>query len=633
MFPLPSKLAPLVALVLLPLAVSAAEWPSFGNDPGGSQYSPLTQLTPRNIRQLRVAWEHRSGDIIRASGLNGTTYEVTPIVIDGRLYYCTPLNKVFALDAETGEELWMFDGTAGDAERLPAPCRGVAYWEAAEPDEGKPCQRRIFKGDNLARLWALDADTGKPCADFGADAGHPGYVSARDFNNHGEGWWIHTSPAAVYENQVIVGSALDDTLPNAQDGITRAFDARTGELLWSFNPIPAALSDRVGGGNAWSTLSVDEARGLVLIPTTSLSTDYLGGFRGSGSEYANAVVALDAVSGEVRWHRQLLRHNLFDYDLPGHPLLVTIRKDGRSREVAIQASKTGDIFVFDRATGEPVFPITDEAAPETSIDGEIKVSSQPRSLAIDSVVPGTLTIDDMFGLTVFDREWCRREFAKSRYDGLYTPPSEQGSIVYPSIRGGPNWGSLAYHPGENLLLVRADSLATRVRLFKPDDPANEPVRTDFPVRSAPVIGTDWWVAVEPFLSPLGVPCNAPPWGTLTAVDMNTGKHRWRIPLGQAGVSGLNVAEESGWGSPGSGGPIVTAGGLVLIAAGMDPRLRGFDIKTGELVWRAGLPAPGMAVPITYEAGGRQFVVIAAGGNAVAGTKLGDTLIAFAIPPR
>ncbi len=624
----------LVSLLLLALPLAAQDWPAFGNDPGGSQYSSLKQLDRDNVRKLKPAWQHRSGDLIDAPGLAGTNYEVTPIKVNDRLYYCTPLNKVFALDPASGEELWRFDGYAqvDKDEQITGACRGVSYWAAAQAIADSACQRRIFKGDMLGRLWALDADSGLPCEDFGSVAGHAGYVdTAGDFDNRGEGWWSITSPPVVFEDLVIVGSALDDSVANAKDGILRAFDVRSGELRWSFNPVPEALSDTVGGGNAWSLLSVDVERGLIFMPATSLSTDYFGGFRGAGSEYANALIALDARQGKPVWHRQLLRHNLFDYDLPGHALLVSLRQGDRRRDVAIQQTKTGDVFVFDRATGEPVFAIEDQPAPASDVPGETASDTQPRSVGIEAFARQSLSVDDLFGLSLFDQAWCRQEFERRRYDGLFTPPSERGSIIYPSIRGGGNWGGAAFHPDTNTVIVRNDGLATIVELFQPEDPEQQEISTDYANRVLPLRGTAWWVRIRPFLSPLGLPCTPPPWGTLTAIDMSTGKHRWQVPLGQARRAGLNVPASAGWGSPGVGGPIATAGGLVFVAAAMDPRLRALDVSNGLQLWQASLPAPGMAVPMTYLADGRQFVVIAAGGNALAGTELSDALVAFAIP--
>ncbi|RMF97763.1 MAG: pyrroloquinoline quinone-dependent dehydrogenase [Gammaproteobacteria bacterium] len=621
----------LLACCLIAPPLAAGDWPAYGNDPGGSQYSDLRQIDRDNVRRLRQAWEHHSGDRIDAPGLGGTSYEVTPIHANGRLYYCTPLHKVIALDPATGEEQWRFDAraAAADPEMPPGPCRGVAYWESE--NEGA-CARRVFAGDMRGRLWALDADDGQPCTDFGAAGGHPGYVhSDADFDNHGEGWWAITSPPAVYRDLVITGSALDDTVANAKDGILRAFDTRSGELRWAFNPVPAKLSAQTGGGNAWAPLSVDVEHGLLFVPFTSLSTDHFGGLRGAGSPYADAVTALDLADGQVRWQRQLVHHDLFDYDLPSQPLLVSILKDGRRREVAIQVVKTGEIFVFDRANGEPLFPIEERPAPASTVPGEQAAETQPRSTGIQPVLPQALQRDELFGLTLLDREWCRRRFDELRYDGPFTPPDTRGSLIYPSTRGGPNWGSAAYHPGENLLIVRADRLASIVTLFQPDDPAAQPVSTDYSDRLLPLRGTPWWVRVRPFLSPLGVPCTPPPWGTLTAIDMASGKQRWQRELGQARGFGLTLPAATGWGSPSLGGPLVTAGGLVFIAAGMDGHFRALDIVDGRELWHKPLPAPGMAVPMTYMAGGRQFVVIAAGGNASLGTPLGDAIVAFALP--
>ncbi len=624
----------LLSLSLPATQAVADDWPNYGNDPGGSQYSPLSQINRKNVRKLRQVWEHRSGDVIDEPGLAGTNYEVTPIHANDRLYYCTPLNKVFALDPGTGEELWRFDGQAHaeDEEVIPGACRGVAYWAADKPQANLPCQRRIFRGDTAGRLWALDADTGEACADFGQAAGHPGYVAtATDFDNHGEGWWFITSPPAVFADLVIVGSALDDNVANANDGILRAFDARTGELRWSFNPVPEEQSNEVGGGNAWSTLSVDQKQGIVFMPSTSLSTDYFGGFRPAESPYANALIALKASTGEPVWHRQLVRHNLFDYDLPGHALLIKIRVNESLRDVAVQQTKTGEIYVFDRETGEPVFPIEDQPAPSSDVPGEVAAETQPRSVAIDPFSRQSLSSDDLFGLSLFDRAWCRREFANRRYEGLFTPPSEKGSIIYPSIRGGGNWGGAAFHPESNSLIVRSDGLATIVQLFKPEDPDSEPVSTDYMNRSLPLRGTDWWVRIKPFLSPLGVPCTPPPWGSLTAISLASGKQIWQVPLGRVRRFGLELPEATAWGSPGVGGPMVTGGGLVFVAAGLDHHIVALDIDDGMQLWQRSLPAPGMAVPMTYSVDGRQFVVIAAGGNALAGTAVGDSIVAFAIP--
>ena len=619
--------------------VPDAHWPTFGRDPGGSQFSPLGAIHRDNVGDLRVAWTHRSGDFVQDTGFAGTSLEVTPIFVNSTLYYCSPLNRVFALDGETGKQRWVFDPDAPQpdtgepliqADIFHVYCRGVAYWEDVGAEAGGHCKRRIYKGDSRGHVYAMDADTGLPCRDFGARTGHPGYVSHFDHENHGEGFIILSSPPAVVGDLIVVGANVEDVMPNANDGIVRAFHARTGALVWEFNPVPGELRDIVGGGNVWSTISVDPQRRLVFLPTTSLSTDYYGAFRRGGSPLSNAVVALDATSGWIRWHFQIVRHDLFDYDLPGHPLLVTIEKDGQPVDVALQQTKAGEVFVFKRDTGEPVFPIGEYATPASDIPGEQAAVSQPLSSGVDSFAARELTESDMFGLTPLDRNWCRKAFQNSRYDGLYTPPSARGSIIFPSIRGGGNWGGAAFDPRNNLLVVRADNLASRVAVFKPESGSVMEESREYANRILPIAGTPYWVQIRPFLSPLGIPCTPPPWGELTAIDMDTGRTRWRRPMGQARRWGITLPEFLEWGSPMVGGPMITAGGLVFIGAGLDHHIRALDVKTGEQLWKHKLPAPGMAVPMTYQAGGKQYVVIAAGGNSLAETRIRDTLVAFAL---
>ena len=357
--------APFIALLVTVAAGSetavadqAGDWPHFGADLGGSQYSPLARINRFNVAELELAWTHRSGDFEDGE----TSLQVTPIHANGTLYYCTPFNRVFALDPTTGAERWVFDPHAGgpDAEPLiaderePATCRGVAYW-AGKGSEG-PCSKRVYKGDRFGNVFAIDADSGKACEDFGAADGHPGRVSHYDYEGHGDGYRGMTSPPLIVGNLLIAASGSNDGLSNAADGIVRAFDVESGELRWEFNPIPEELRDVTGAANVWSTMSADPVNGLVFLPTTSPSTDYFGGGRRFDIPLSDAVVAVSANSGEPVWSFQTVRHDLFDYDLPGHPLLVEISKGGQRRQVAIQYTKAGFIFVFDRASGVPVFP-------------------------------------------------------------------------------------------------------------------------------------------------------------------------------------------------------------------------------------------------------------------------------------
>jgi quinoprotein glucose dehydrogenase len=609
------------------------DWPSFANDIGGSQYSALSQLTPGNVAGLERAWVHRSGDFIDA-GTDGTALQVTPIHANGLLYYCTPMNRVFALDPSSGEERWVFDphspqpgagGPVTDEEMRPSTCRGVAYWAS---DDDAPCARRIFKGSGAGHVYAIDADTGLSCQDFGAGEDHPGYVSQYDYEAYGEGFRGSGSPPLVVGDVVVSASGSNDGLTNAADGVVRGFDVRTGELLWTFNPIPEGLREKTGAANVWSIMSGDAANGLVFLPTTSPSTDYYGGGRLFDIPFSDAVVALNALSGEVTWSFQTVRHDLFDYDLPGHALLVTIQKDGQARDVAIQQTKMGFLYVFDRLTGEPIFPIEEMTVPASTLPDEVAAPTQPVSPGIAPFAGQLLDRESMIGVTPFDRAWCRARFDEMHYEGMYTPPSTQGTLLFPSALGGGNWGGAAFDAERNLLIIKAENLATRLK-FLPKDLGSEAPR-DYLTR--PLEGTPYRTEGEIFMSPLGIPCTPPPWGTLAAIDMDSGEMRWQIPLGQVKRFGVTVPASFGWGSPNVGGPIITGGGLIFVAATLDEKIRALDVETGDELWQAKLPVTATAMPMTYEgADGRQYVVIAAGGTGRIGTGSSDHLIAFALP--
>jgi quinoprotein glucose dehydrogenase len=610
---------------------SHSDWPAFGNDPGGSQYSALDQISRENVSQLRPAWTHRSGDFIAGQ----TSLQVTPIHANGMLYYCTPLNRVFALDPASGEEIWVFDPRTATVDSEPVrdeeggngTCRGVSYWEGSQ--EPGICERRIFKGESGGYIYGIDADTGLPCEDFGRDKGHPGYVSHFDYEGYGDGFRGMSSPSVVVADMVIAGSGSNDGLTNAADGVVRAFDVRSGEALWTFDPIPEPLRNKTGAANVWSTMSADPGAGLVFLPTTSPSTDYYGGGRLFDIPLSDAVVALHTATGEVAWSFQTVHHDLFDYDLPGHALLVTINKGGRDRDVAIQQTKMGHLFVFDRTTGEPVFPIEERPVPASDLPGETAAPTQPYSPGIATFARQELDRESMFGITPLDRAWCRSQFDELRYEGMYTPPGPKGSLLFPSALGGGNWGGAAYNPEFNLLIIKSENLATRLKLVEqtPGDTLAAPV--DYLTR--PLQGTPYRTEGELFLSPLGIPCTPPPWGTLSAIDMDTGEMRWQIPLGQVKKFGVTIPASWEWGSPNVGGPIVTGGKLIFVAATLDQKIRALDIETGKELWQSDLPVAATAMPMTYESDGRQFVVIAAGGTPRAGTKSSDVIQAFALP--
>ncbi|MEQ8508779.1 MAG: pyrroloquinoline quinone-dependent dehydrogenase [Rhodospirillaceae bacterium] len=631
--------AALISATAVAHAQSGQDWQNFGNDSGGSQYSSLDQITKGNVADLEVAWVHRSGDVKKNP--RGTSLQVVPIQTNGLLYYCTPFNRVFALDPATGEEVWVFDPHAPDAETgkpltdeemFPSTCRGVAYWAAEEPEDGAACQKRVFKGDARGNLWAIDADTGKACMDFGADAGHPGRVTNADYEMYGEGFVGMPSPGAVVGDTVIGATASNDGVQDANDGFVRGWDVRTGELKWEFNPIPQSYRDQSGAANVWSTMSGDQERNLVFLPTTSPSTDYYGGGRRFPIPYATALVAVEADTGGVAWHFQTVRHDLFDYDLVGHPLLVTIQKDGEPREVAVLQTKMGWLFTFDRDTGEPIWPLEEMPAPETNVPEDEAAPTQPIPTLPVAFAGQKINRDDLFGLTPFDKAWCQSEFDKMRYEGLYTPPDFREALLFPSALGGGNWGGAAFDPGSNTLVIKAENLASRLKVVPKGDTADEDVtRIDYLTR--PLKGTPYAVEGEIFMSPLGIPCTPTPWGTLAAIDMNSGQMKWQIPLGQVKRFGITVPASFGWGSPNIGGPIVTGSGLIFIAATMDEKIRAIDLTSGDELWQANLPYMGSSVPMTYMADGRQYVVIAAGGTSRVTENLGDALVAFALPEK
>ncbi|MBL8645412.1 MAG: pyrroloquinoline quinone-dependent dehydrogenase [Rhodospirillaceae bacterium] len=635
------------AMGLPAAAQQRGDWPAFGNDPGGSQYSILDQINTANVRRLKLAWTHRSGDVsARGSATGPTALEAVPIHVNDTLYYCTPFNRVFALDPATGREKWVFDphiGKEGAAALNSNPrragiCRSVAYWQAQAPVAGQACQKRIFKADVFGHVYAIDADTGAPCADFGAADGHPGYVTHADFDSFGTNDASRgaTSGPIVIGDLVVAAAGARDSISDANNGIVRAFDARTGALKWAFDPIPPAHAHDTGAANVWSTMSADPERNLVFVPTTSPSSDYYGANRTYDIPLADATVALSAATGVPVWHFQATHHDLFDFDLPGHPLLVTIRKDGAQIPVAIQQTKQGRVIVLNRDTGAQVFPIEERPVPASDVPGEAAAPTQPFPLSPEPFSRQMLTEDDMWGLTPLDRAWCKAEFRKLRYEGPFTPPSERGTLIFPF--GGGNWGGVAFDPAHNLLIAKGQNLALKVRLIKKTSPdkspsdkptADQPTSED-PLTGTDLVGTPYRAEAGLFVSPLGITCTPPPFGTVTAIDMDTGRVKWQVPLGQTKYWGITAPAALKWGSPNIGGPMVTGGGLVFVGASMDARLRALDVQTGAELWQADLPAPGMAVPMTYMSGGKQFVVMAAGGNSRVSPDISDALMAFTL---
>jgi quinoprotein glucose dehydrogenase len=627
----------------VPAGGPVAEWPYYGGDPGGKRYSPLNQIDRGNVGDLHVAWVYHTHDVSHGeNGRQKSSFEGTPIVVDGTLYLSTAFNRVVALDPETGAERWSFDPKidqkANYADGLLN--RGVATWLDATAPAGAACKRRIYIATIDARLISVDAATGKPCADFG-NAGQVDLTNGIHIDYRGE--YEETSPPAVIDDLVVVGSGIsDNNRARMPSGVVRAFDTRTGALRWSWNPIPQDPKDpafatwqtgvdQTGAGNAWSILSADPDRHLVFVPTGSPSPDYYGGLRKGNNLYADSVVALHSRTGEMAWGYQLVHHNLWDYDTVTQPTLVTLHRNGEEVPALLEGTKMGMLFILNRENGVPFFPVQERPVPQTDVPGEQTSPTQPFPVRPPPLVPQSLTADDAWGLTPWDRNACRKRIAGLRSEGIYTPPSLTGSLQVPGNAGGMEWGSLAVDPVRQLAITNTNRVPFEVHLYPRSQLAA--ARKAHPhAEIARMLGTPYIMSREPLFSPLGVPCNAPPWGALAAVDLQAGTIKWQAPLGAtAEIHSLRLAVH--WGTPNMGGPLVTAGGLVFIAAAWDRDFRAFDVETGKELWNFRLPASANATPMTYRLrpDGRQFVVIAAGGHGKLGSKLGDAVMAFTLP--
>jgi quinoprotein glucose dehydrogenase len=635
-------------LALITLALSAAgaaraqspaqagDWGAYGRDAGGTRFSPLAQIDTANVSRLKLAWVYRTGDLLRSRG----RFEATPLVLDGLLYVSTPLGRVSALDPATGAERWTYDPRVDLARDYgDFANRGVSAWSDPGAGAGAACARRLYVATVDARLIALDGATGRPCAGFG----NGGTVNLGvDLLNAPAypGEYEVTSPPAVIGGLVVVGSSIsDNNRTQAPSGVVRAYDARTGAERWRWDPIPrrpgdpgydtwrGATAHRTGAANAWSVLSADSALGLVFVPVGSASPDFYGGERLGRNLYANSVVALRAKSGQVAWSFQVVHHDLWDYDVPAQPVAFTLRRDGHPVPALAVATKMGHLFILDRRTGRPLVPVTELPVPRSGALGEAPWPTQPFPPPAYRFAAESLSASQAFGLTPAGRTACESRISSLDYRGIFTPSSLRGAVHFPGHLGGFNWSGVSVDEAAGLLvapvnqigmvvtLVPRDSVHA-VRMAHPGAEVNTQSGAPFGMMREVLIGSD------------RTPCTPPPWGELVGFDLARGTTRWRVPLGN--LTGL---EGRGYGSPSLGGVLLTRGGLGFVAGTLDRHLRAFDLATGRELWSAPLPVAGHALPMTYMAGGREYVAIAAGGHdrlTLGPPSLGDYLLVYAL---
>jgi quinoprotein glucose dehydrogenase len=615
-------------LLLAPLAVGAdLGWGTYGGDAGGTRYSPLTSVTPATVASLRVAWSYHTHALTPETGLNEkAAFEATPILVGDTLYFSTPFNQIIALDPASGAEKWTYDPHVSRSQDHPeVSSRGVAAWTDTRALDSAPCTLRIFEGTIDGRLVGVDGKTGTPCATFGI-AGTIDLTRGVGYGPEFRGSYQVTSAPTVVGDLVVTGSSIGDNgAVDMPRGVVRAYDARTGALRWTWNPIPWAEKQQVrtGAANAWSTFAADPTRDLVFIPTGSASPDYYGGARPGDNRWANAVVALHASTGAFVWGFQVVHHDLWDYDVASQPTLI----DFRGRPAVAVTTKIGHVFVLDRLTGKPLHAVDERRVPTSDIAGEEASPTQPVP-AWSPMVPQRLTAADAWGATPEARQWCRQRIESLRNDGLFTPVSVRGTIAFPGNIGGVNWGGAAWDPVRNVLIANTNRVAAVMKLLRRDEmqiaiDRRRETETAWGGEFALQRATPYAMYREWLVAPTGQPCNPPPWGALVAFDLTTGGLRWESPLGVMG---------SGWpaGSISFGGPMATAGGLVFTAAALDPHLRAFDTDTGKELWSVELPASAQSTPMTYEWHGKQYIVICAGGHGKMKSKMGDSVVAFTL---
>ncbi|KTI52965.1 glucose dehydrogenase [Enterobacter hormaechei subsp. xiangfangensis] len=617
-----------------PLVPGSPNWDSFHGQLNAQKYSPLTQITADNVGKLTKVWEFHTGDVSDGKGdTPATVWSATPIFANDTLYIGTPFDRLIALDPGTGKEKWHYD-TKSSRKALTQPVlknRGVSYWQAKNPVSGEACQKMVYMGTVDGKLFALDADSGKPCSGFANN----GVLDLNQWNTVNAKYPLSVlQPPTVVGNHLLVGWAGKDwAYAEAPPGTVFSVNAQTGKLEWTFEAIPAEIRKRTGTANVWTHMSADEANGLVYLPVSSPSPNYWGGNRVDAIPLGTSTTALDINTGKVVWSRQWVHHDVWDYDINSAPTLMDITVDGKQIPALIQATKQGFLFVVNRLTGEDVWPIEERPVPQGdgSVQGEVLSPTQPfptkpAPLLDQSKKPEIWKLADIVG-----GGQCSRLWDNLTYEGMYTPPTTkgEGTLTYPDSAGGVQWGGVAFDPQKQIAIVNTSHIVQYVKLYSREDYDNADKESGNESGFAPQEGAPYGMRLLVASNWLGMPCWQPPFGEIVALDMHTGDVKWRRPVGASQQYGFFMPES--WGSPTIGGPAVTAGGVIFIGASMDAKVRAYSVESGEELWSDQAEAPAVANPSVYEYKGRQYVAFVAGGNTILKDQVGDQVVVYALP--
>ncbi|EMA4503092.1 pyrroloquinoline quinone-dependent dehydrogenase [Enterobacter hormaechei] len=617
-----------------PLVPGTPTWDSFHGQLNAQKYSRLTQITADNVGKLTKVWEFHTGDVSDGKGdTPATVWSATPIFANDTLYIGTPFDRLIALDPGTGKEKWHYD-TKSSRKALTQPVlknRGVSYWQAKNPVSGEACQKMVYMGTVDGKLFALDADSGKPCSGFANN----GVLDLNQWNTVNAKYPLSVlQPPTVVGNHLLVGWAGKDwAYAEAPPGTVFSVNAQTGKLEWTFEAIPAEIRKRTGTANVWTHMSADEANGLVYLPVSSPSPNYWGGNRVDAIPLGTSTTALDINTGKVVWSRQWVHHDVWDYDINSAPTLMDITVDGKQIPALIQATKQGFLFVVNRLTGEDVWPIEERPVPQGdgSVQGEVLSPTQPfptkpAPLLDQSKKPEIWKLADIVG-----GGQCSRLWDNLTYEGMYTPPTTkgEGTLTYPDSAGGVQWGGVAFDPQKQIAIVNTSHIVQYVKLYSREDYDNADKDSGNESGFAPQEGAPYGMRLLVASNWLGMPCWQPPFGEIVALDMHTGDVKWRRPVGASQQYGFFMPES--WGSPTIGGPAVTAGGVIFIGASMDAKVRAYSVESGEELWSDQAEAPAVANPSVYEYKGRQYVAFVAGGNTILKDQVGDQVVVYALP--